>query len=608
MVTYGATKTEATDKNRTTPAKAYIEFIYILTKKITPKSPTGLTINTLDYGQSANPFKMRTFKLVALLAALALTDTNSLAQDHPYTSAGKIDSLFQFYSEDKPGGQLAISLNGQVVYSKAWGIANLESGTPLTKESLIEAGSVSKQFTAAAVLLLEKQGKLKLIDRVDKYIPGLPSYGNPILIRHLIHHTSGLREWSDIAEFAGSPQVLRVMDNNAALSVICRQKSINNRPGEAFRYSNSNYILLALVVEKASGMSFADFTQKHIFEPAGMTHTQWRNDFGKVIPGRSQAYEIIKGTFRTLMPDDAIHGPGGLLTTAEDLLKWTEFYSGGELGGQALLNRQIALDTLNSGRINNYGAGLFIEYNMAKPMFHHGGATAGYRARLISIPSLGLSVAWLSNTSMLDTIGFNPATEVLQILAKPEDIAALPRTKSEPFQLDHKKLQRLAGLYKSAQSMRDVDITVGADGLLLSDIPLEPIDSLRFYFFNTLLTFDGQGGLTVTPPSSEPMAYYLTDRTATETLRPGYPGKYFSDEVGAAIEIRKVATGHELQFVSGVRHALMPCSKDRFLIPDIKSDLVFIRNSKNEVTAFELTTPRTLALRFGKVKPPVSRP
>lgn len=545
---------------------------------------------------------MSTFRFVTLLAVLALVDTTSLAQDHPHTSTGKIDSLFQFYSQGKPGGQLAVSFNGQVMYSKAWGLANLESGTPLTTESLIEAGSVSKQFTAAAVLLLEKQGKLKLDDQVAKHVPGLPSYGEPILIRHLIHHTSGLREWSDIAEFAGSPSVLRVMDNNAALSIICRQKGINNPPGEAFRYSNSNYILLALVVEKASGMSFADFTRKYIFEPAGMTHTQWRDDFWEVIPGRSQAYEVKNGVFRTLMPDDGIHGPGGMLTTAEDLLKWTEFYSGGKLGGQELLDRQIALDTLNDGHINNYGAGLFIEYNMAKPMFHHGGATAGYRAKLISIPSLGLSVAWLSNTSMLDTVGFNPATAVVQTLTSPEDIALLTAKEHTTFQIDQSRLKRFTGIYKSAQSMRDVEIMLGNDGLLLSDSPLEPIDSLRFRFFNIALSFDGRGGLTVTPPSSEPMAYYRTDSSANKPPHPEGAGTYFSDEAKASIEIRNTPNGPELQLVSGTRYSLLPCSKDRFLVPELKTDLVFKRNKKNEITAFELNTPRTFALRFNKVQ------
>lgn len=548
---------------------------------------------------------MRAFKHIALLAAFTSIDMHAVAQEGLQINARRIDSLFQCYSREKPGGQLAVSFNGHVVYSKAWGMANLESGTPLTTESLIEAGSVSKQFTAAAVLLLEQQGKLKLDERVDQHIRGLPSYGEPILIRHLIHHTSGLREWSDIAEFAGFPQVLRVMDNQAALRIICRQKSINNRPGEAFRYSNSNYILLALIVEKLSGMSFADFTQKHIFEPAGMTHTQWRNDFGRVIPGRSQAYEITKGTLRTLMPDDAVHGPGGLLTTAEDLLKWTAFYTSGKLGGQDILDKQTAVDLLNNGSINNYGAGIFVEHSVVKPYHHHGGATAGYRARLICAPASGYSIAWLSNTSMLDTIGFNPATEVLQMLAKPGDIAASPGKQTTNPTFDQKKLQRFAGLYKSAQSMRDVAITWGKDGLLLSDVPLEPVDSLRFYFLNHLFTFDCTGGLTVTPPSAEPMAYYRTDSMTNDMPLHDYVGKYISNEVGAPIGIDRSATGLELQLVSGLRYTMIRCSRDRFLIPDLKTDLLFKRNGK-KITAVRLNTPRTLDLAFEKVIPAAS--
>lgn len=552
---------------------------------------------------------MKLCRLITQLALLlALTAAVSFGQQQLQIRESRIDSLFQCYSQEKPGGQLAVSLHGQIVYSKAWGMANLESGTTLTRESLIEAGSVSKQFTAAAALLLAQQGKLKVDDPVNRYIPELPAYGQPIRVQHLIHHTSGLREWSDIAEFAGSPFSFRVIDNKAVLDIICRQKSINNAPGEVFRYSNSNYILLALIVEKVSGMLFADFTRKHIFEPAGMTHTQWRDDFWEVIPGRSQAYEIKNGVFRTLMPNDGIHGPGGLLTTAEDLLKWTAFYSTGKLGGKALLDRQTALDTLNDGSLNNYGAGLFLEYNTAKPMFHHGGATAGYRANLICLPSLGLSVAWLSNTSMLDTTGFNPATAVLQMLANPEDFVPLPANERAAFRIDRNKLKRFTGNYKSAQSTREVNIVLGIDGLLMSDIPLEPIDSLRFLFFKIVLSFDGPGRLMVTPPSSESMAYYLTDSSASKPPYPDCAGTYFSDEAKAPIKIRNTTKGPELQLVSGTRYSLLPCSKDRFLIPELKTDVVFKRNEKNEITACELSTPRTLGLRFNKARPVAPRP
>ena len=157
-----------------------------------------------------------------LIAALILTTSiglNSCQKNISHEEERKIDSLFQFYSDNKPGGQLAVSRNGRVIYSKAWGIADLENNTSLTTTTLIEAGSVSKQFTAAAILLLEHQGKLRLSDPVGKYISELPSYDQPLLIRHLVHHTSGLREWTDIAEFAGWPLTLNVADNPAVLDL-----------------------------------------------------------------------------------------------------------------------------------------------------------------------------------------------------------------------------------------------------------------------------------------------------------------------------------------------------------------------------------------------------
>jgi CubicO group peptidase (beta-lactamase class C family) len=541
----------------------------------------------------------------SLIAALILTisiSLNSCQKNISHEEERRIDSLFHFYSDNKPGGQLAVSRNGHLIYSKAWGIADLENNSQLTTTTLIEAGSVSKQFTAAAILLLEQQGKLRFSDPVIKYIPELPAYGQPVLIRHLIHHTSGLREWSDIAEFAGSPQSLNVADNRAVLDIICRQRSLNSLPGEEFRYSNSNYILLALIVEKASGLSFADFTKKYIFDPADMTHTQWRSNPAKVVPNRSQAYEFKNGAFRTLMPGNGIHGPGGLVTTAEDLLKWNDFYSTGRLGGKDVFRKQIAPDTLNNGDPNNYAAGLFVENNVPKPSFHHGGATAGYRAKLICAPSQGLSVAWLSNTSMLDTIGVNPATEVFNILAKAEDNSPRAKKPATGFKPDHRKLKSHTGLYRSGQSGRDVDITLTPQGLMLSETPLDPVDEQRFRFYDMLLTFDRQGGLTVVPPSAEAMRYHLVDTTATVEPADQYTGTYFSGEVGAPIHVLKKGNGLELMLISGGRHPLQTHFKDGFLAPDIQADLVFQRNNKGDIEAFEINTARSLRIRFRKVR------
>jgi CubicO group peptidase (beta-lactamase class C family) len=537
---------------------------------------------------------------VSLLAPVLLI-TYSCRPRTADVTGQKIDSIVNFYSADKPGGQLAVSLNGRMIYSKAWGLADLENKVPLTTETLIEAGSVSKQFTAAAILLLQKQGKLSLDDDVSQYIPALPSYGQPILIRQLIHHTSGLHEWSDIAELAGWPFSLNVPDNHAVLDMICRQKSLNNPPGTIFRYSNSNYVLLALIAEKASGQTFADFTKQHIFGPAGMTHTRWRNDVGEVVPMRSQAYEVKNEKFRSLMPGHAVHGPGGLLTTAEDLLKWNEFYLSAKLGGKVLLAKQTGLDTLRNGLLNNYGAGLFVENN-AKYIFHHGGATAGYRAKLVCSPELRLSVAWLSNTSMLDTTGRDPAMEVFQMLAGPADVHARPE-KHKTVRTSPENLGRFAGLYRSGHSGRDVEITSGPEGLSLSGTPLKALGHSRFKFHEIVLSFDGHGELVVTPPSSEPMLYHLTDIPAVTGLQV-YIGKYFSHEVNAWLEVKNANGKLTAHLVSGPAYPMENYLTDGFLVPDLKADIIFKRDQDKKVKALEISTQRSLRIVFKRVNNP----
>lgn len=538
-----------------------------------------------------------------LLSSLSLVIV-SFTSAHSQNFESKIDSLFLFYAHEKPGGQLAISQNGRMIYSKAWGIADLESNVPLTRESLIEAGSVSKQFTAAAVLLAEKQGLLKLDDPVHKYIPELPFYSKPILLRHLIHHTSGLREWSDIAELAGWPGVLSVPDNEHVLDIIRRQQNLNSMPGTEFRYSNSNYILLAIIIKRASGMAFSDFTKKYIFQPSGMTHSRWRDDFTQVILHRSKAYEVKNGKFRTSMPDHNIHGAGGLLTTAEDLLKWNEFYISANLGNKALFDKQTALDTLNDQSINNYGAGLFIDTRSPqKPVFLHGGATNAYRAKLIASPAEGLSIAWLSNTAMLDTTGIDPAAAVYDILAAPGE-QPVPEVKPvHSVKIDQAKLKSYAGLYKSAQSDRDVDITMNSQSLLLSETPMEAINERQFRFYGIKLSFDRKNELTVTPPTGEPMQYHKIDTTVSNTALDQYTGVYFSEEVGGNVQIQKNDNRLEITLISGAAHPLQSYARDRFLIPVLKADLTFKRNAKTGIDALELSTPRSLRILFKKQMP-----
>ena len=313
-----------------------------------------------------------------------------------------VEKIFEKYKQTNPGCQLAISRHGKIVFSRAWGMANMEQQVPLTRESVIEAGSVSKQFTAAAILLLEQAGKLSLNDNVRKYIPELPDYGTPITLRHLMQHTSGIKDWGSLMALSDWPRGSKTYSNNDVLYLLSHQRTLNHQPGDEFLYSNSNYVLFSIIVERLSKMNLAEFTKINIFDPAGMKHTQWRNSLNKVVPNRATAYGKEGNIYFTDMPNETVYGNGGLLTTAEDLLAWNHYYLSGKLGNPSLLPKQLSKTALNSGRMNKYSAGLRIDSINGWNVIFHDGATAGYRANLEYYPELDLSIAWLANTSEFD--------------------------------------------------------------------------------------------------------------------------------------------------------------------------------------------------------------
>ena len=227
----------------------------------------------------------------------------------------RVDAVLSRWDATTPGCAVGVSLQGRSVLEKAYGMADLEHDVPNTPDTIFEAGSVSKQFTAAAVLLLARDGKLSLDDQVRKYIPELPDYGAPLTIRHMLNHTSGLRDWGSVAGIAGWPRGTRVHTHAHVLDIVSRQRSLNFPSGTRYSYSNTGYNLAAIIVSRVSGQSFAEFTRARIFEPLGMTRTSWRDDYTRIVKDRAIAYSGGPGAFSTEMPFENVHGNGGLLTT-----------------------------------------------------------------------------------------------------------------------------------------------------------------------------------------------------------------------------------------------------------------------------------------------------
>jgi CubicO group peptidase (beta-lactamase class C family) len=342
---------------------------------------------------------MRTMTRTAVILALAFALVATAAPAQPAVSEKAVDALFARWTNTTPGCAVGVAVRGKPVLMKAYGMADLERGVPNTPETIFESGSVAKQFTAMAVLLLAADGRLSLDDEVRKHVPELPDYGASLTIRHLLTHTSGLRDWGSVAAIAGWPRTTREYTHADVLDIVSRQKSLNFAPGTDWSYSNTGFNLAAIIVDRLSGMSFAEFSKRRIFEPLGMTNTQWRDDHRRIVKGRAVAYSTASGGYEIEMPFENVHGNGGLLTTVGDLLKWNENFVTPKVGTAALLAEQQRLGKLKDGRDMDYGLGLYVRPLDGVKNVYHSGSTAGYRAHLNRFPDTNTSVAVLCNGS-----------------------------------------------------------------------------------------------------------------------------------------------------------------------------------------------------------------
>jgi CubicO group peptidase (beta-lactamase class C family) len=417
-------------------------------------------------------------QLLSLLTALALAATGGPGlRAQAVAVAADVDHAFARWTAATPGCAAGVGVGGKSVLQKAYGMADLEHDVPNAPDTIFEAGSVSKQFTAAAVLLLAKAGKLSLDDPVRTYIPELPDYGSPLRIRHMLHHTSGLRDWGEIAALGGWPRGTRVHTHAHVLDLVSRQRALNFTPGDQYSYSNTGYNLAAIIVARVSGMPFAEFTEERIFKPLGMTQTSWRDDFTRVVKRRAMAYAQDRdGRFHTDMPFENVHGNGGLLTTVGDLLKWNENFVAPKVGDAAFVRAQQETGAFNDGRAESYALGLGIgEYRGVREV-SHSGATAGYRAYLARYPDQHVSVAVLCNVSTA------APTEYVHTLADrylgaavakaPARASSTPRARpQDTFHPSAADLAGFAGTYTSEEAETTFVFAVNGDSLALKRRP-----------------------------------------------------------------------------------------------------------------------------------------
>jgi CubicO group peptidase (beta-lactamase class C family) len=415
----------------------------------------------------------RRFLVFALLSLLV---TRFAAQSAPGEKAeakpaerleAKVDAMFATMdSTISPGCALSVIRDHKIIYERGYGMADLDHNVPIMPTSVFHVASMSKQFTAASIMLLAHEGKLSLDDPVRKYIPELPDFGTPVTIRELLHHTSGLRDQWDLLGLSGWRYSEDRITDADVLYVVTHQKELNFKPNTKTLYSNTNYTLLAQIVARVSGQSLREFTTAHIFAPLGMKNTQFRDDFDEIVKNMAYGYSPAGDTFKLSVTNFDTVGATSLLTTVEDLALWDENFYNPRVGGTEMIHDLLEKGRLNSGKEFGYAAGLVIGEYRGLNTVDHGGADAGYRADLLRFPDQHFSVACLCNLGSADPTEFTHKVAEIYLgdMMKPDEAAAVNNAAS--FKLTAQQMQARAGFYVNVDDDSDVVRWILKDGHL----------------------------------------------------------------------------------------------------------------------------------------------
>jgi CubicO group peptidase (beta-lactamase class C family) len=443
----------------------------------------------------------------------------------------RVDQIMSDYDPTSPGGVVAVVRNGDVEFVRGYGLANLEYGIPNGPETVFHMASVSKQFTAFAILLLAEQGLLSLDDDIRKHLPEMADFGTPITIRHLVHHTSGLRDQWTLWTMAGG-RMDDVITHGDLLSLIFRQKELNFSPGSEHLYSNTGYSLMAEIVERVTGEPFGAWMQRTVFDPLGMKSTQIYDDHERIVPNRAYSYHRDRdGRWAKSVLSYANRGATSLFTTARDLARWLENYRTAQVGGASVMADMKQRGVLTNGDTIPYAFAIVHGRYRGLDMLQHGGADAGYRTALVYFPAVDAGVIVLSNDA-----GFNSGAVARDVAAaffadrmtaaQPNPTPPSQPARPEPWKPTAEQLQVYAGVYYSPELETRYTVRV-SDGALVAvhrrhgDLALRPVEQDRFnvptswFFTNVRFERAADGSITGMRVSSGRVRNLLFERLRT---------------------------------------------------------------------------------------------
>ena len=540
--------------------------------------------------------------------------TSVPAQNGQDPLSKKVDQVFATWDKpESPGAAIAVIKDGAVIYKRGYGSANLEYNVPITPQTVFHVASVSKQFTAFAITLLANQGKLSLDDEIRKHLPEVPDFGKKITIRHLIHHTSGLRDQWTLLGMAGW-RLDDVITKEHILKMVRYQKELNFDPGAENLYSNTGYTLLAVIVERVSGQSFRNYAEANIFKPLGMSNTHFHDDHEEIVKNRAYSYSSAGagGGFKAAPLNYANVGATSLFTTAEDLARWVINFEDKRIGGADVIKQMQQQAVLNSGKQIGYAFGLGIGPYRGLNTVGHAGGDAAYRSFAFWFPDQRFGVVVLSNFGSL-----NPQQLAMRIA----DIYLADKLTPEPpkpetvepkaVKVDPAIFDAYVGRYlidgRTLVNITKEDNKLMGQAVGQSKSELIPQSETTFFVkeanFEVSFERDEKGNVVrfVRKSGSQNQSAKRLNPPATAAQLAQFAGDYYSPELGTSYTL-VVKDG---QLVAQHRR------HDDISLTDLEGDLFsgnrwffqtveFTRDMEKRVTGFRLSSGRARNVRFDR--------
>lgn len=565
------------------------------------------------------------FLLAALvLGVFHLTFARPSIQAEPSREKeAQVDALFKRFGNSTPGCAVAIMNANGIVYSHAYGMADLEHGVPLTTDSIFSIDSMSKQFTGMDIAILAVRGRLSLQDDVHKYLPELPDYGHSITIAELLHHTSGLKDANELFKAAGFRVPFDIQTRKMYLDMVLRQRDLNFVPGSQFLYSDTNYFLLGMIIERVSGESLTTFTEHEIFAPLGMTHSAIRDDTSRIIERRAFGYnKDYEEKNDNIFHDADTHleglGADGVITSVEDFAKWDHNFYDAKVGGPQAIDLMLERQELSDGIPNNYSIGLVTLPYRGLKMVTHGGSGFGSNSNYVRFPDQQLSVVVLCNMRDLDPndAEMRPGTLSTKIadiyLGRQFKDATSPSSSANAAVKsgsDAALLKALSGLYwDGAETVRKLDEKNGQLTVQYwpggTPVTLRGIGGARFVLGDVTYAFDAERRMVTRLDLSQQIApqpqqlVRVRDVRAGPGAMEGLAGTYYSRDIDSTWKIVVIHDGLVLQRKDFPDEDLHPAFEDAF--SSNRGLLHFIRDARGRVTGLDLRKERLVGIRFMK--------